>query len=141
MPGKNRSSVNDEQKKNLLKEQSLQQISLTKVEQFWQNWLLFSDRKPLFFRSLFEKDEKTYKFFSKQMFVFKLILRTRRKQCRQLSHKKLEETPINLRSMSENDGRKNFLTEKISPQTGAIDKQKAVLTTRPTKIRRNDKKN
>ena len=52
--------------------------------------------------------------------------------------KKIEQRPIKLRSITENDGRKNFLTKRISPQTGAIDKQKAVLTARPTKVSRKD---
>ena len=72
--------------------------------------LLFMVRqkKPLIVRSKSEKDEKTYKKVSKQMFVFKLILRACRKQFRQLGWKNFEQRPIILRSMSKNDGKKIF---------------------------------
>ena len=61
-----------------------------------------------------------------------MILRTRRMQCHQLGRKNAGQRPINLRSMSGNDGTKSFLTLKFSLQTGAIYKLKALLTTRPT---------
>ena len=44
-----RSSVKDEQKKNLFEEKSLQQISFTSGRQFWQNCYLFSDRNTVIF--------------------------------------------------------------------------------------------
>ena len=85
-----RSSFNDEQKKESFRKKSLHQISLTSGNPFWQNCYLFSDRKNrLIFRSMFEKDEKTYRKISKQMFVFKVILRTLRKQCRPFGRKKI----------------------------------------------------
>ena len=96
--------------------------------------------KPLLFRSMFKNDEKHTSFLAKQMYVFKMILGTRRIQCRQLGRENSGQKLINLRSMSQNDVRKLFLTKKISPQTGEIDKQKAILTFRTTKVSRNDKK-
>ena len=71
------------------------------------------------------------------MLVFKVILRTLRKQCRHLAEKKIDQRLINLRSMSKNNGEK-YLRKIFSPQTDLIDKQKAVLTSGLTKFRRND---
>ena len=88
-PGRNSLKFQWWAKKESFRKKSLQQISLTSGNQFWQNCYLFSDRKkPFNFRSMFEKDEKTYRKFSKQMFVLKVILQTLRKQCRPLGRKK-----------------------------------------------------
>ena len=57
-----------------------------------------------------------------------------------LAEKKIEKGPINLRWKCKNDRRKNFLTQRFAPQTCAIDKRKAILTARPTKVSTNDKK-
>ena len=133
-----RSSFNDEQKKNLFEKK----ISSTDLLDKWLSVLtkllfVFRQKKPFIFRSMFQKDEKTYKKFSKQMLVFKVILRTLRKQCRHLAEKKIDQRLINLRSMSKNNGEK-YLRKIFSPQTDLIDKQKAVLTSGLTKFRRND---
>ena len=78
---------------------------------------------------------------SEQLFVFKLIFRTRRKLSRQLGWKNFEQRPINLRSISKYDWRKKVWTKVFSQQTDLIDIQKAVRTTGPTNFRRNDRKN
>ena len=98
------------------------------VISFDKTAICFPTEKPFIFRSMFEKDEKTYRKISKQMFVFKVILRTLRKQCRHLAEKKIDQRLINLRSMSKNNGEK-YLRKIFSLQTGQIDKQKAALTT------------
>ena len=125
----NRSSFNDEQKKRIFSKKNLFNRSPWQVViSFDKTAICFPTEKPFIFRSMFEKDEKTYRKISKQMFVFKVILRTLRKQCRHLAEKKIDQRLINLRSMSKNNGEK-YLRKIFSLQTGQIDKQKAALTT------------
>ena len=84
---------------------------------------------------------------SKQLFVFKLIFRTRRKQCRQLGWKKIEQRPIKLRSITENDGRKTFWRKEfhhklvqltIRKQYWRPDRQKLVERTKKARSKPND---
>ena len=125
-------------KRTYLKKNLFNRSPLQVVGSFDKTAICFPTETPLSFRSIFQNHEKNIQKNSKQMCVFKMILRTLRKQCRQLGWKKLEQRLIcdSCPAMME----KNVWRTFFSPQTGQIDKQKAVLTTRPTKVCRNDKK-
>ena len=142
MTYKSRSMPNDE-KKIFFSKKIFTKYSWTRGKQLWQNCRLFFDEKktvisPFTFQKSLKKQTKT---LSKRSYILKLILRTRRKQCRQFSRKKIWTKTnnfwMNVRKWCE----KKFLTKIFSQQSGLIDKQKAVLTTWPTHFRRNDRKN
>ena len=104
-----RSSFNDEQKKNLFEKKSLQQISLTSGNQFWQNCYLFSDRKyRLFFVQCFRRMKKHTKKFQSRCLSSKWSFGLLERSVVHLAEKKFEQTLINLRSMSENNGENIF---------------------------------
>ena len=101
---------------------------------FWRKKTVIS---PFTFQKSLKKQTKT---LSKRSYVLKLILRTRRKQCRHFSRKKIWTKTNNFWMNVQKWCEKKFLTKIFSQQSGLVDKQKAVLTTGPTNFRRNDRK-
>ena len=129
-----------DEKKNFLNKKFFKKSSWTRGKQLWQSCrLFFEKKKPLFLRSFSKNPWKNkQKLCQNKVMSSKWSFRLVESSVVNLAERKFERRLIIFGWLSKNDVKKNFWQKFCSPQTGLIDKQKAVLTSGLTRFRRND---